>query len=147
MYMNEKEKELLAQANNPLKGQTTSLADLDLIGFNDQAVKQLQTVTLNFARDIVRETNRIEAFHGREGGMPEITSNMVSRAELLVRQGLVKPKRNRLSKVMRGLTAISGVLTGCFYAPEKFGDLTSLALFVFFLVITVIAAFFPLNED
>ena len=144
--MNGMENELPAQIDQP-KSHASPLADLDLTGFNNQAVKQLQVVTLKFAKDIVKETNRIEAFHGRNGGVPEITSNMVSRADLLVRQGLVRPKRNRFSKIVRGLAAVSGVLTGCFYNPEKFWDLTSLSLFVFFLVVTVISAFFPLNED
>src|SRR5207248_10248111 len=114
-----------------------------LTGLNVQARDELQRAILLFADDLITEANRIDA--GRNNtGSPQITSGIVTDAEILIRRGLLKPKGKWGLKVLRILAAVSALAVGVMYDPAKLQNGVYMLVFVTVIAVTVILTTFSI---
>ena len=86
--------------------------DATLTGFNTPARTELKKATLQFADDLLAEANRIDAGRNPAAGTPQVTSGMVLEAALLVRRGLVRPRKKNSVKLLRVCAAVLSLVVG-----------------------------------
>jgi hypothetical protein len=111
-------------------------ADKHLSG---RAAKEFGDAISKYADDLLKETNRLEATAKSTGGDPEITSNMVKDADLLLRRGWVRPKKKRSLVAAQITAAVGGFITGLLTDGERLKEPGMLVLFVVVLAITITA--------
>lgn len=111
-----------------------------LAGFNDPAKVELRAATLQFAQDLIREANRIEASRNPVRGNPQLTSSMVNDAAVLIRRGLAQPKKKLGVKIVRVIAAVLSLVVGFTYDATKLQDKTYMLVFVVVVAVAIIAA-------
>ena len=114
------------------------IPDDDLKGFNPQASAKLGEATEEFVSDMITEANRIESGRNTTSGTPEITSSMVNDARVLIRRGLVQPRRNIGMKVLRVLSAVLALVAGFMYDTTRLQDGGYMLLFILVVTATIL---------
>ena len=112
------------------------IEDKDTEGFNPQAKVELKKSVDEFAKDLVREANRIETSMNTTAKGPEITSSIVYDAKILLRHKLSKPKIGILNKILKIAASVSCLLVGIMYQADKLKNSTGYMVF-FIILITV----------
>jgi hypothetical protein len=79
----------------------TTVADDKLDGFSAPACDKLQQCMDEFATELVTEAKRIEASARGAADVPDVNSHMVRDAEMFVRRGFGKKKRDGWSTFLR----------------------------------------------
>jgi hypothetical protein len=110
------------------------IQDSDLKGFNAQARDKLAAVADTFVADLIAESNRVEATSKTTSGDAEITSSMVNDADVLLRRGLMRPKKRLAPRILRVVSAVLSLCVGIFYDAHKLQN--SAYMFMFIAVIT-----------
>ena len=114
-----------------------SIDDSNLKGFNPAAKDTLKETCHKYTSDVIEEANRIESTRRSAKGAPEITSIMVTDAEVLIRRGLVKPKIKIWQKIIKILSVILAAITAKMYDTAKLTDGTYMLIFVAMLIVTI----------
>lgn len=109
-----------------------------LKGFNAQAQQELARSAGAFVEDLIKESNRIESSRHQASGDPQITSSMVSDATVLIRRGLVQPKKRWGAIVVRILAAVFPLIAGFLYDPVKLQQPTYMLIFVLVVTASII---------
>lgn len=108
-------------------------------GFNDPAKASLKKATLQFAEELIKESNRIEASRNPASGDPQVTSSMVDDANVLVRRGLGRPRKKPGVKLFRIVAAVLSLVVGFTYDAAKLQDKTYMLIFVILVAVAIIA--------
>lgn len=82
-----------------------------MANFSPQGQADFDAKVAKFKQDLLREADRIEAA-GNTSGTQEITPQHVTLAETLVRQGLMRPKKDKMDFIPVVATPAAGVLGG-----------------------------------
>jgi hypothetical protein len=113
--------------------------DTTLTGFSTPARNEVKKAALQFTDDLLAEANRIEASRNPTAGTPQVTSGMVLEATLLVRRGLVRPRKKIGAKLLRVCAAVLSLVIGLTYDANKLQDKTYMMLFVLLVAMTILA--------
>jgi hypothetical protein len=111
--------------------------DTPLTGFNIPAKAEVKKATAQFAADPVAEANRIEGSRNANGP-PEVVSNMVVEATLLVRRGLSQPRKKYGLKLIRICAAVLSLVVGFCYDATKLQDKTYMLIFVLVVALAIV---------
>ena len=113
--------------------------DATLAGFNTLARTELKKATLQFADDLLAEANRIDAARNPAAAAPQVTSGTVLDAAVLVRRGLVQPRKKIRAKLLRVCAAALPLVVGLTYDASKLQDKTYMMLFVLLVALTILS--------
>lgn len=115
------------------------IPDDELAGFSDQAREHVRQVVDQYAADLIREANRIEAGRNTANGPPEVTKAMVSDANGLLRRGLTAPKNHWAHKLLRVAASVLSLVVGLMYDPAQLQGQTYMLVFVLVVAATILA--------
>lgn len=113
--------------------------DNDLNGFNEHSKLKFIESVKEFGTDLITEANRLESERNNASAVPEITSSMVNDANILIRRGLIKPKRRKWYWFLKVGSPLLSLATGILYDSAKLVDKTYMFFFILVLVATVLA--------
>ena len=113
-----------------------NIPDQDIEGFNSRAQKKIKESVSEYSADLIEESNRIESARNNTSGDPEVTSSMVNDANVLIRRGLVQPKKGIGLRILRVISAILSLLVGIMYDSTKLQD----SAYMLFFIVVVTAA-------
>lgn len=110
----------------------------NLTGFNDKAREMLSTATSEFVEDLIQEANRLESSKNFTGDDPQITSNMVNDARVLIRRGVHQPKKSKGSKFLRVASAVLSLGVGIIYDSTLLQEALYMLIFIVVLTAAII---------
>lgn len=113
------------------------LSDDEVKFLNENARQQVQVSVRKFAGELLEEASRLEAAGHTGQGDPQITSSMVSDANLLLRRGYARRKKHPMLIGAQVVALVGGFLTGLFADADKLKDTGNLVTFVILLTITI----------
>lgn len=94
----------------------------------------MSEATTKFVDDLIEESNRLESSRNTTGDDPQVTSSMVNDASVLILRGLSQPRRGVGIKILRVAAAVSSLLVGVLYDPDKLQSAEYMLLFI--LIVT-----------
>jgi len=115
--------------------------DSELRGFNSQSRDELKANADRYISEVIREANRIEASRNTTNGDPEVTSTMVSEADMLLRRNHLKPRKSKWYAFTRVLAAVLSLIVGFLYDSTKLQD----TLYMLIFILVVAAAIFAVT--
>ena len=119
----------------------------DLNGFNENAKGKLSEASNEFIGDLIAESNRLESSRNTTGNDPEITSSMVNDAKILIRRGLIKPKKSIGIKIIRVIATILFLLVGIMYDSKKLQNSSHMLLFIFIITAAILTTTISTIKD
>ena len=124
-----------------------SIPDKSTKYLNGPAVTELQTLLMRYSDDLLAESSRLEATTKTSTGNPEITSSMIKDADLLLRRGYRRPKKNWYQITAQILAPLFGVITGLLGTKENLKDPAMMVLFIICLIITIFSTVITVVKD
>lgn len=115
------------------------IEERNLSGFNDHAKTALKKSISDFSEELIKESNRIESSRNPSSDSPQVTSGIVNDATVLIRRGLVQPKKKTRVVVCRIISAIFSLLVGIIYDATKLQDKIYMLVFIIVVVIAIIS--------
>jgi hypothetical protein len=108
---------------------------------NDPAVRETEIWLNIYAIDLLKEASRLETRSGSadKSAEPQITSFMISDADLLLRRGYRKPPKSFWLTAGKIISPLGAVLIGFFADTEKLKEPLLLAVFLILVITTVTA--------
>lgn len=104
---------------------------------NDPAAAEVRRCVARFQSDLLAEASRLEAASKSTSGDPEITSTMVSDADLMLRRAYRKPKQSGWFIAAKGGAVVGGFLTGLLADLDKLTNAANLVVFIVLVAVTV----------
>ncbi|MEW5870756.1 MAG: hypothetical protein AB1894_15895 [Chloroflexota bacterium] len=112
------------------------VSDDDIKYFNDRAKQELKNVSTDYAQEVIREANRLEANIKTTQGNPEITSSHVKDASTVISRRFINPRKHWWFYAIKTLAIIGALITG--FAFDKLSETWGPILFALAVVITTI---------
>jgi hypothetical protein len=101
----------------------------------------------SYSEALLREASRLEAAGKSTPGSPEITSTMVKDADILLRRGYSRPRKQPLLIMSQLVATVGGFLTGLLADANRLKEPKGLVLFVLVLTVTITAAVIAILKD
>lgn len=114
------------------------IPDKDLEGFNTQAKEELTKSINEFTKDLISESNRIEASVNSTAKGPEITSSIVADAQVLIRHKISKPKKSFWKVVLKIGASVASLLAGVMYQKDKLQESGYLVLYIIVIAVAIL---------
>lgn len=100
---------------------------------------ELQRIVEKYSADVLDEAGRLEAGLNTSGSRPEVTSSMLSDADLLLRRAYVRKPASRRFQAAQVGAVVGGIMTGMLADMALLQDPLILILFVIVLTVTLTA--------
>lgn len=105
----------------------------------EPAGREYSDAVHRYAKDLLREADRLEAANRGASCQPEITSTMVQDADILLRRGYTKRPKKPFLIGTQIVATLGSLVTGLLIDAEKLKDTNNLILFILVLTITITA--------
>lgn len=123
------------------------IPDNDVTYLNQPAKDELKTSVREYIDELLDEATRLEAANNTSGGNPQITSSMISDAELLLRRGYKKPKKSTWIKIIQILSSVSAAIFGVMFDYEKVQEPTFIVLLLLVFAVALGTTIFVVMSE
>lgn len=115
------------------------VSEESVAAFSPPAIEGLNDATASYAKELIAETNRLEAGRNSATDNPEVTRAMVIDARDMMRRGLYTPKKSFGLKALRVSAAVLPLIVGIMYDRENLQDGLYLIAFVMVIALAILA--------
>jgi hypothetical protein len=116
-----------------------SVTDESVAAFSPSAIAGLNEAATGYAKDLIAETNRLEAGRNSAADKPEVTRAMVIDARDMMRRGLYTPKRSLGLKALRVSAAVLPLFVGIMYDGENLQNGLYMIAFIVVIELAILA--------
>ncbi|GLK67040.1 hypothetical protein GCM10008179_06780 [Hansschlegelia plantiphila] len=114
------------------------IAEDDLGGFTAPAREHLKKAVEQYAVDLIKEANRIEATRNSTDGTTEITQGMVNDAVSSQKQTFGSPKITIWPKILNAVSSALSFIVGMLYDPSSLTNQVNMLIFLGLAALTII---------